>query len=122
MNAGSLPAGRNSSSWKRASQWRGHSYSRHHQVAESRIEIDSPDVYLLGVGPMRTRIQFKCGQLRMVANFLDGRSDNRRGVLRMPKLQVHASAHILKLEHGSTPGGTRDRDLDRFRTELRMPR
>ena len=38
----------------------------------------------------------------------------------MAEFQVHAAADVLQLEHGASPGGTSDSDLDRLRTEFRM--
>jgi hypothetical protein len=36
------------------------------------------------------------------------------------KFQVHAAAHILKLEHGTSPGGTGDGYMNWVRAKLRM--
>src|SRR3954471_9664044 len=40
----------------------------------------------------------------------------------MPKFQMHAPSHILQLQHRTAPGGSRNRNLHRFRTKLRMSR
>ncbi len=38
----------------------------------------------------------------------------------MAEFQVHAAAHVLQLEHGASPGGTGDGDLDRLRAKFGM--
>ena len=38
----------------------------------------------------------------------------------MAEFQVHAAAHILQLEHGASPGGTGDGDLDGLRAKFGM--
>jgi len=55
-----------------------------------------------------------------VADFLDGRGDDGGGVFGMAKFEVHAAADILELEHGTSPRGTGDGDLNRVRTEFGM--
>jgi hypothetical protein len=53
-------------------------------------------------------------------NFLDSGSDDWHGIFRMPKFQVHASANIPRLEHGTTPGGTFQSNQHRLGTKPRM--
>jgi hypothetical protein len=53
-----------------------------------------------------------------VADFLDGRRDNRSVVSGMAKFEVHAAAYILKLEHGPSPRAAGDSDLDWVRAEF----
>jgi len=55
-----------------------------------------------------------------VANFLDGRSDDGRGVFGMAEFQVHAAADVLKFQHRPSPGRAGDRNLHGLRTELRV--
>ena len=55
-----------------------------------------------------------------VANFLDGGGDDGSGVLGMAEFEVHAAAYVLKLEHGASPGGAGDGDLDGLGTEFGM--
>jgi hypothetical protein len=38
----------------------------------------------------------------------------------MMKFEVHAAAYVLELEHGTSPGGTGDGDVDGVRAELGM--
>jgi hypothetical protein len=47
-----------------------------------------------------------------VADFLDGGRDDGGGVFGVAEFQVHAAAYILELEHGATPGGTSDGDVN----------
>ena len=56
----------------------------------------------------------------VVADCLDGRGDDGGGVFGMKEFEVHAAANIAEFEHGSSPGGTGDGDLDRIGAELGM--
>jgi hypothetical protein len=38
------------------------------------------------------------------------------------KFEVHAAPNVLQFEHGTSPGGSRDGDLNRVGTEFRMAR
>ena len=55
-----------------------------------------------------------------VADFLDWRGDDWGVVFGVVKFEMHAAADILELEHGASPGGTGDGDLNRVRTEFGM--
>jgi len=56
----------------------------------------------------------------IVANFLDRRGDDGSGIEGVTKLEVHAAANVLQLEHGTSPGGTGDGDLHGLGTEFGM--
>ena len=53
-----------------------------------------------------------------VADFLDGRGDDGGVVLGVVKFEMHTAAYVLQLEHGASPGGAGDGDLNRIRTEF----
>ena len=55
-----------------------------------------------------------------VADFLDGAGDDGGGVFGVMKFEVHAAAYILELEHGASPSGTGDGDVDGVGTEFGM--
>jgi hypothetical protein len=55
-----------------------------------------------------------------IADFLDRRSDDGRRVLGMTEFEMHTAADVLQLEHGTSPGGAGDGDLDGLRAELGM--
>ena len=55
-----------------------------------------------------------------VADFLDGRGDDGSVIFGMAKFEVHAAAYVLKFEHGTTPSGTGDGDLDWVGAEFGM--
>ena len=55
-----------------------------------------------------------------VADFLDGTGDDGSGVFGVVKFEVHAAADVLELEHGASPGGTGDGDVNRVGTEFGM--
>lgn len=55
-----------------------------------------------------------------VANFLNGRGDDGSGIFGVMKFEVHAAADVLQLEHGASPGGTGDGDLDGVGTKFGM--
>jgi hypothetical protein len=57
-----------------------------------------------------------------LADFLDGRGDNWCRVLRVTKLQVHTSANIAPLQHGTSPRRTRNCDLGWLGAKLGMSR
>ena len=74
---------------------------------------------------VRAGVEFEYGQLDWipldaVPNFLDGRGHDRRGVVGVAEFEVHAAADVLQLEHGASPGGTGDGNLNRLRAEFRM--
>jgi len=56
----------------------------------------------------------------VVADFLDGAGDDRGGVLRVVKFEVHAAADVLEFEHGASPSGTGDGYVNWVGTEFRM--
>jgi len=56
----------------------------------------------------------------VVADFLDGAGDDGSGVLGVVKFEVHAASDVLEFEHGTSPGGTGDGDVDWVRTEFGM--
>jgi hypothetical protein len=56
----------------------------------------------------------------VVADFLDGAGDDGGGVLGVVKFEVHAASDVLEFEHGASPGGTGDGDLNRVGTEFGM--
>ena len=58
----------------------------------------------LGMGAVGASVEFDNGQVWSVADFLDRRSHNRHGILRMAELQVHPAPYELKLQHGAAPG------------------
>lgn len=72
------------------------------------------------MGAVGAGVKLEDGELDFVADFLDGGRDDRSGILRVTEFKVHAAADVLQLEHGASPGGTSDSDLDRLRTEFRM--
>jgi len=55
-----------------------------------------------------------------VADFLDGTGDDGGVVFGVVKFEMHAAAYVLELEHGASPGGTGDGDLNGVRTEFGM--
>src|SRR5579864_8488013 len=55
-----------------------------------------------------------------IANFLDGGGDDGSRVLRVTEFKVHAAANVLQLEHGASPGGAGDGDLNWLGTEFGM--
>jgi hypothetical protein len=55
-----------------------------------------------------------------VSDVLNGGGDDRSRVLGMAEFEVHAAAYVLELEHGASPGGTGDGDLDGLGAEFRM--
>jgi hypothetical protein len=55
-----------------------------------------------------------------VADILNGGGDDRSWVLGVAELEVHAAAYVLELEHGASPGGAGDGDLNGLRTEFGM--
>jgi hypothetical protein len=55
-----------------------------------------------------------------VSDVLNGGGDDGSGVLGMAEFEVHAAAYVLQLEHGASPGGAGDGDLDGLGTEFRM--
>ena len=57
---------------------------------------------------------------RGVADFLDGRSDNRGGVFGVVKFQVHAASDVLEFQHGASPCGAGDGDVNGVRTKFGM--
>ena len=77
---------------------------------------------LLRVGAVRAGVEFESGQLNAVADFLDGRGNDRSGVEGMAEFQMHTAADVLKLQHGSAPGGSGDGDLHGLGTEFGMAR
>src|SRR5580704_7007323 len=79
--------------------------------------VDPLRVSAVGAG-----VEFESGQLNAVADFLDGRGNDRRGVEGMAEFQVHAAADVLKLQHGAAPGGSGDGDLYGLGTEFGMAR
>ena len=44
---------------------------------------------------VRVRVQFERGHLDLIANFLDGRGDDRSRIFGMPEFQMHSPAYIL---------------------------
>jgi len=56
----------------------------------------------------------------VVADFLDGAGDDRGGVLRVVKFEVHAAADVLEFEHGASPGGAGDGYVNWVGTEFGM--
>jgi hypothetical protein len=56
----------------------------------------------------------------VVADFLDGRGDDGGGVFGVAEFEVHAAAYVLQLEHGASPGGTGDGDLNGLGAEFGM--
>ena len=69
---------------------------------------------------MGARVEFEGGEGDAVTNFLDGRGDDGSGIERVTEFEVHAAADVLQLEHGTSPGGTGDGDLDGLGTEFGM--
>jgi hypothetical protein len=55
-----------------------------------------------------------------VADFLNRRSDDGGVVFGVAKFEVHAAAYVLELEHGTSPGGASNSDLNRVGTEFGM--
>jgi len=55
-----------------------------------------------------------------VADFLDGRGDDGGVVFGVVKFEVHAAAYVLELEHGASPGGAGDGDVNWVRAEFGM--
>jgi hypothetical protein len=55
-----------------------------------------------------------------VSDVLNGGGDDRSRVLGVAEFEVHAAAYVLEFEHGASPGGTGDGDLDWLGTEFRM--
>ena len=53
-----------------------------------------------------------------VADFLDGRGDDGGVVFGVVKFEMHAASDVLELEHGASPGGTGDGDLNWVGTEF----
>ena len=68
-----------------------------------------------GVDGVRAR-----GSWQGVADFLDGRGDDGVVILGVAKFQVHAAPDVLQLEHGASPGGTGDGDLNGLGAEFGM--
>src|ERR1700679_3832233 len=60
-------------------------------------------------------------RLLIVADVLNRRGNDRRWILWVMKLQMHAAPHKLQLQHGAAPGRARDCNQNRLRTKLRMP-
>ena len=58
---------------------------------------------------------------RALTNFLDTRGGDRGAICRVRKLQAHPSSYEATLEHGPSPGGTGDRDQNRFGAVFGMP-
>jgi hypothetical protein len=56
----------------------------------------------------------------VVADFLDEAGDDGGGVFGVVKFEVHAASDILEFEHGASPGGTGDGDLNWVGTEFGM--
>ena len=54
----------------------------------------------------------------VVADFLDGGGDDGGVVFRVVKFEVHAAADVLQLEHGASPGGAGDGDVNRIGAEF----
>jgi hypothetical protein len=55
-----------------------------------------------------------------VADFLDARGDDGGGIFGVVKFEVHAASYVFELEHGASPGGTGDGDVNRVGTEFGM--
>ena len=71
------------------------------------------------MGALGAEVQLKRRE-RAVADFLDGGGDDGSGVMGVAEFQVHAAADVLELEHGASPGGAGDSDLDGLGTEFGM--
>ena len=56
----------------------------------------------------------------VVADFLDGAGDDWSGVLGVVKFEVHAASDVLEFEHGASPGGSGDGDLNRVGAKFGM--
>jgi hypothetical protein len=56
----------------------------------------------------------------VVSDFLNGAGDDGSGVLRVVKFEVHAASDVLEFEHGASPGGTSDGDLNRVGAKFGM--
>ena len=56
----------------------------------------------------------------VVADFLDGRGDDGSGVFGVAEFEVHAATDVLELEHGASPGGTGNGDVDGAGAEFGM--
>src|SRR5580658_5558968 len=55
-----------------------------------------------------------------VADFLNGRGNDGSVVFGVAKFEVHTAANVLELEHGTSPGGAGDSDLNRVGAEFGM--
>ena len=55
-----------------------------------------------------------------VTNFLDGRGDDGSGVFGVVKFEMHAASDVLEFEHGASPSGAGDGDVDWAGTEFGM--
>lgn len=66
------------------------------------------------------RFNARAVSLAALADFLNGRSNNRRAVFGMMKFQVHAPADKMQLQHRPAPSGARDHHQNRFRAILGM--
>ena len=54
----------------------------------------------------------------VVADFLDGAGDDGGGIFGVVKFEVHAASDVLQFEHGASPGGTGDVNMNGIRTEF----
>src|SRR5450755_961069 len=84
-----------------------------------------PEAMGLGRGQARFAAQTGWGATfrgAVLADFLNGRGDNRRAVTGVMKFQIHAAADEAHLEHRTAPGGTGDGDLNGLWTVLWMAR
>jgi len=74
--------------------------------------------------PLQSNQGSDCTHVAMfqaLANFLDTRRGDRSAVCGMRKLQAHPSSYETRLERGPSPGGTGDRDQNRFGAVFGMP-
>ena len=67
-----------------------------------------------------TGVELKNGQFDVIADLPDLRSHDRRGVLWVAELEMHAAADVLDLQHRASPGGAGDSDLYGLGAEFGM--
>jgi len=90
-------------------------------IALLRKSLTTGDTEEHGVRLIRYGIHNRgCGEWVVVADFLDGRRDDRGVVFGVVKFQVHAAAYVLQLEHGASPGGAGNGYVNRVGTEFGM--
>lgn len=76
------------------------------------------------MGAVGAGVQFQGRKLGFglypVADFLDWRRDDRRGIFGVAEFQVHTAADVLHFQHGASPSGAGDGNVHGLRAELGM--